>query len=106
MDKMKQWSHKISLNAVSLEPELNAYAEQGYEIFRIWQVMYDKYEIVAYKEIAMNSSIPIPKTAGEVLYMDLCSRLIKRILEFNPDEHDIELNLCGIIERAKDEEKE
>ena len=38
---------------------------------------------------------------GQKLYMDLCGRLIKRILEFNPDEHDIELNLCGIIEKAK-----
>jgi hypothetical protein len=40
-------------------------------------------------------------TAGQELYMDLCGRLIRRILEFNPDEHDIELNLCGIIEKAK-----
>ena len=39
--------------------------------------------------------------AGKELYMDLCGRLIRRILEFNPDEHDIELNLCGIIEKAK-----
>jgi hypothetical protein len=39
--------------------------------------------------------------AGQELYMDLCGRLIKRILEFNSDEHDIELNLCGIIEKAK-----
>jgi len=38
---------------------------------------------------------------GKELYMDLCGRLIKRILEFNPDEHDIELNLCGIINKAK-----
>jgi hypothetical protein len=43
------------------------------------------------------------ENAGKVLYMDLCGRLIKRILEFNPDEHDIELNLCGIIEKAKQE---
>jgi hypothetical protein len=39
--------------------------------------------------------------SGKELYMDLCGRLIRRILEFNPDEHDIELNLCGIIEKAK-----
>lgn len=40
-------------------------------------------------------------TEGQILYMDLCGRLIERILEFNPDEHDIELNLCGIIAKAK-----
>ena len=41
------------------------------------------------------------RDAGKELYMDLCGRLINRILEFNPDEHDIELNLCGIIAKAK-----
>lgn len=39
--------------------------------------------------------------AGEELFKDLCRRLIGRILTFNPAEHDIELNLCGIIEKAK-----
>jgi hypothetical protein len=38
---------------------------------------------------------------GQALFHDLAHRLIKRILEFNSDEHDIELNLCGIIEKAK-----
>jgi hypothetical protein len=41
------------------------------------------------------------KTGGDILFMDLGHRLIKRIFEFNSDEHDIELNLCGIIEKAK-----
>lgn len=38
---------------------------------------------------------------GIDLFKDLGHRLIGRILKFNPDEHDIELNLCGIIEKAK-----
>jgi hypothetical protein len=42
---------------------------------------------------------------GQILYIDLCDRLIKHILKFNPNEHDIELNLCGIIEKAKREKE-
>lgn len=39
--------------------------------------------------------------SGQALFNDLAHRLIRRILEFNPNEHDIELNLAGIIEKAK-----
>ena len=38
---------------------------------------------------------------GKALFIDLGQRLIGRILEFNPEQHDIELNLVGIIEKAK-----
>jgi len=38
---------------------------------------------------------------GQALFNDLAHRLIKHILEFNPGEHDIELNLVGIILKAK-----
>lgn len=47
----KQWSHKMNLPPTNLEPELNAYAQQGYEIFKLWKnVDFNNYEIVAYKE--------------------------------------------------------
>ena len=47
-------------------------------------------------------SVMLEESSGKELYMDLCGRLIARILEFNPDEHDIELNLCGIIAKAQE----
>jgi hypothetical protein len=47
---MKQWCHKINLSAVNLEPELNAFSEQGWEIYKIFKVSYDNYEIIAFKE--------------------------------------------------------
>lgn len=47
------------------------------------------------------NEIETKRTGGEILFMDLCRRLIKRILEFNPDEHDIELNLAKIISKAQ-----
>ena len=50
---MKKWSHKIGLNYTTLESDLNAYAEQGYEIFKIWRVTYDNYQIVVFKEEAI-----------------------------------------------------
>lgn len=55
---MKKWSHKTNLSSVSLEPELNAFSEQGYEIFKIWYVKYDTYEIVAFKDVTINSNAP------------------------------------------------
>jgi hypothetical protein len=45
-------------------------------------------------------------SSGNMLFMDLAHRLIKHILKFNPDEHDIELNLCGIIACAKQKKEE
>ena len=45
-------------------------------------------------------------SAGYMLFIDLAHRLIKRILEFYPDEHDIELNLCRIIALAKQKREE
>jgi len=39
---------------------------------------------------------------GQLLFNDLARRLINRILEFNPKEHDIELNLAGIISAAQE----
>ena len=53
---MKQWCHKINLSAVNLEPELNAFAEQGWEIYKIFKVSYDNYEIIAFKEDLTNST--------------------------------------------------
>jgi len=40
---MKQWCHKIGLNTINLEPELNTFAGQGYEIFRLWRITHDTY---------------------------------------------------------------
>ena len=50
MDKIKKWCHRINLTSITLEPELDAFSEEGWEIYRIWNVGHDKYEIVAYKE--------------------------------------------------------
>jgi len=41
---------------------------------------------------------------GKILFNDLAQRLIRHILEFNSEEHDIELNLLGIIAKAKEYE--
>ena len=54
---MKTWSHILNLTTVSLEPELNAYAEQGYEIFRLWKDGHEKYEIVIFKEITSKNDV-------------------------------------------------
>ena len=49
---MKKWFHKHEVS--DLDKELNAFAQQGYEIFKLWKVGYAKYEIVAYKEEVKN----------------------------------------------------
>ena len=57
---------------------------------------------------ALSHKLPSQKMmseGGQALFNDLCRRLINRILTFSPDEHDIELNLCGIIEKAKRADK-
>jgi len=51
--------------------------------------------------VGATQSIIAEESGGQALYNDLCRRLIGRILAFNPDEHDIELNLCGIIAKAQ-----
>jgi len=51
--------------------------------------------------ISAAQSIMAGESDGQALYHDLCGRLIGRILAFNPDEHDIELNLCGTIAKAQ-----
>ncbi len=48
--KKKNWCHKYFINTATLERELNAFSEQGYEIYKLWKVGNDDYEIVAYKE--------------------------------------------------------
>lgn len=45
---MKTWKHKIDISVTELDKELNAFASQGYEIFRVWKSSYDKYEIIAW----------------------------------------------------------
>jgi len=46
----KKWFHKIGISATELDKELNAFSEQGYEIYKVWKVSYNQYEIIAYKE--------------------------------------------------------
>jgi len=47
---MRKWSHKIQVNSMTLESELNAFSEQGYEIYKVWHLGYETYEILAYKD--------------------------------------------------------
>ena len=47
---MKKWIHKVDILIFELDRELNAFSEQGYEIYKLWKSSYGKYEIVAYKE--------------------------------------------------------
>ena len=55
-EKMKKWCHKINISATTLEPELNAFSEQGWNIEKIWKVTYDNYEVIASKEDLTNST--------------------------------------------------
>lgn len=48
--KKKKWFHKVGITWANLASELNAFAEQGYEIYKIWKCDYNSYEIIAYKE--------------------------------------------------------
>lgn len=49
---MKKWIHKIDISVTELEKELNAFSEQGYEIYKVWKgSRYATYEIVAYIEV-------------------------------------------------------
>jgi len=54
---MKNWVHKTLLSTLSLDLELNDLANIGYEIFKIWRVNYDSYEIVAFKELSVKKEI-------------------------------------------------
>lgn len=63
---MRQWCHKINLNSIQLEPELNAFAEQGWEIYAIFRCIHDNYEIIAFKESSAKFS---EEEIIEVLYM-------------------------------------
>lgn len=47
---MRTWFHKVDISVTELEIELNAFSQQGYQIYKLWKVGYDKYEIVAFKE--------------------------------------------------------
>lgn len=47
---MKEWFHKLNIKTYELQTELNAFSEQGWEIYKLWKEQYDSYEIIAYKE--------------------------------------------------------
>jgi len=63
---MKKWCHKINLTAVNLEPELNAFSEQGWEIYRVFRCLHDNYEIIAFNEYDKKFN---EEEIKEVLYM-------------------------------------
>jgi len=47
---MKKWFHKIEISVTELQDELNAFSEQGYEIYKLWKgARHGTYEIIAYK---------------------------------------------------------
>ena len=48
--KMKEYFHKPNINSIELQAELNAFSEQGWEIYKLWKTVYDIYEIVACRD--------------------------------------------------------
>jgi hypothetical protein len=58
---MREWCHKVRLSSVSLAPELNAFAEQGWEIYKIWKIGYEDYEIAAYKDDNASKQVISPE---------------------------------------------
>jgi len=61
-------------------------------------------EHIKFAPLTSLAQIEESKRGGQILFNDLAQRLIRHILEFNSEEHDIELNLLGIIAKAKEYE--
>jgi len=55
----KKWFHKTNISIAELDCELNAFSEQGWEIFKLWNTSEGVYEIVA----CMNTDLDINEVA-------------------------------------------
>jgi len=84
---MKNWYSKES-DFCDLDRELNAFSKQGYEVFSIKEISYQKFRIIVYKEKDINKQeiieilddVLMGKYGSEGLN-EACEHILKVILQ-------------------------